>query len=310
MAWYKYYNLANRANTDEDISYFDRLITHPEYSGSKIVKEKFLNDIISNTIVKRASCRNSDYVDVRVPILSKSEIEDIKSKYGGFSSLGMYYTVRQNVPDRLKDFTPRSLNCDTFYTVYCRNILKEFNETRSAYRHEDFVRYRDECACFGDRSIRLGIPSGIPDKCVYSSCNGPLAYQTNQIKNSTCNFSVCNTIIDASDVTAGGVSINPSIIQACGSGLSKVERDKLKTRNDEIIAKKPKLEAVTNSDTLDSQSGSNAINLNNPIDSNSINENTIIDKLKTLTNTNKGALLSISIVISFFICCLLVVSIS
>ena len=222
--------------SDDDLRDFNRYITWGDYKignedvGRSDVKKKILDRILSQTNVKRACCSKKDTVNIRIPIPSNinlneySDKKDIYSKYGYFDVAGV--KIDQNTcPNDHKNFGAK---CDTFYNVYCANVLQMYKDQQkqvygpsAEYNHKEFIRYKPECACFGDISVFSEIPETFPRKCVFGGCSeGGKAYMDPGSRNQNCSLNVCKSIISAANADVGGsVNMKSNIQQKCGASL-------------------------------------------------------------------------------------------
>jgi hypothetical protein len=107
--------------------------------------------------------------------------------------------------------------CNTFYDVYCENVLNVFN--KSNLPQEQFLNYAPECACYVPKTIGQSIyPDSTPPACYKKDCNlNTGAYLDTLSRNTSCNLTVCQNIVNAENIKAGGkVSINPTTQNNCG----------------------------------------------------------------------------------------------
>ena len=134
------------------------------------------------------------------------------------------------------NYTGAGQKCDNFYSVYCANILDMYKKQLKAakgdsaeYNHEEFIRYKPECACFGDMSVFSEVPETFPRKCVFGGCGeGGKSYLDSGSRNANCSLNVCKSIINAANADVGGnMNIKSNITQTCGASLPPADRDAL-----------------------------------------------------------------------------------
>ena len=116
---------------------------------------------------------------------------------------------------------PDSPVCNAFYDVYCENIFNVFNNSKLP--QEDLLNYAPECACYIPKTISQSIyPDSTPSTCYKPDCNmNTSAYLDTISRNNSCNLTVCQNILNAQNITAGGkVSINPTLKNNCGQYIA------------------------------------------------------------------------------------------
>lgn len=216
-------------------------------NGSKETRDKYLNEIIKDTTIKRGCCLNKKQISVRVPLTPDrlKELDEFPEKFGPPSTTKLM--KKFNYEERLvaidknvckqngthdSDGNVNHSLCENFYRTYCKNTLKNFfNQTGTnfnTYNHDDYAFYSPDCACFGDvRGVNKAV-NGIPNKCIFSGCDPNKAYQDKLSRENSCDLTICNNLIDLSDSKVGGnINIKQNIEQVCGSDgqISEQESD-------------------------------------------------------------------------------------
>ncbi len=117
-----------------------------------------------------------------------------------------------------------SSNCDTFFDVYCTNVLNQFQKQN--LKPEDFVKYAPECACYAPRTEQQQIyPTNTPPACYKTGCDNvynATSYIDPVSRNVPCDITVCQNIFNAQVGNVGGnVIIDPKLENTCGPLLSE-----------------------------------------------------------------------------------------
>jgi hypothetical protein len=195
---------------------------------------------LSHQTIKRACCLGAydRPIDVHVPIPDPvPQIVGDGTKSGNLYKKFNYFVQRVNVPKELctspdlspsGNWTPGSENCDIFYKIYCKNMLKRYmdaigNDT-SKYDADEFNSYQQECSCYGFVDPRLGIPENTPKKCYMKGCSQELGDSNLVYLDPTsqsakgCEVQVCSAIFNAQNINAGSyININSQIdFGSCG----------------------------------------------------------------------------------------------
>jgi len=227
-----YASMPNSATSKDDLDYFNSAISYNGYTDSNDNKLKFLDNMLSNTTLKRFSCLGNNYVDVRLPVPPELRKEYDAGKFPDSYIKFNYYDKQIEIDDAYKvdGFTPGSKECDTFYTIYCRNMLNFYKEAvgEGNYNQKEFAKYKPECACYSDLSVLDTIPVGFAPKCLFTGCTDPAAYKDPKSRSGHCDLKLCQSIVSAAGADAGGnIALKADITQNCGSGLSQADRAKL-----------------------------------------------------------------------------------
>jgi hypothetical protein len=179
---------------------------------------------------------NSTGVKVRIPIPSDINFDlkingDFKQEFGFIDKI--VYVPESKCDPIWEKHTPY---CNNFYTVYCRNMLKDYKQQNDGkFDSDEWLQYKNECACYGElpnESFR-----NIPPKCFQPGCqiSSTSIYLDPRSKKEDCNLTICQAIFDAKGVTSGGAAnIDSKVEQNCGQ-----YEDLIKKPEDTDIAFKP-----------------------------------------------------------------------
>jgi hypothetical protein len=191
------------------------------------------DEILSNTTIKRACCMRANKdaepfkVGVRIPIPTGYNIgdevnSDIKLKF-------KYFDKKITVPTSMcgTDKYAGTETCDTFYKVYCANMLESYmKENNGSFDKDEWPKYKLECACHG-KLDEYGDPnalSGMPRKCYINSCTEqePGIYLDLDSRTKQCSSAICTAIVQATDNKVGGnMNVSSQINQKCGPQLEE-----------------------------------------------------------------------------------------
>lgn len=210
--------------------------------------QQFLNNTLTDTQLKRACCLANPITtntNVRIPLFPEieGEIEANPSVYGESELQYGYFDRPTEMPvpnmcpsgyDMINNPTQETYtNCDTFFKVYCSNIIKEFqNENPQGFDYLKFSYYKPECACFVPIPNWLkNLDANIAPKCLYPGCNagGNSSGGSGNVwldhvsKASNCDLTICQANINISGTEAeNDISIQNKIEQECGRQHSNV----------------------------------------------------------------------------------------
>jgi hypothetical protein len=127
--------------------------------------------------------------------------------------------------------------CNLFMKLYCDNMVIEYNKLN--LNEITFADYCPECACYAPRTeLETNIPDGISPKCYKNDCiDNSISYLDPISQVNTCQTTICNNIVNASDIAAGGdAKFNLRLSNECGAQIAaakdsfnqkKVESDRL-----------------------------------------------------------------------------------
>ena len=124
-----------------------------------------------------------------------------------------------------------SPKCNAFYDVYCTNVINYFNNNNLSY--DQLAYYAPQCSCYFPITSEQKIyPPTTPAKCYKQNCNSE-NYLDYTSRNKICSLGVCNTIMQANNITSlNNPNIDPIILQNCGNYIPSeiaVENESLKT---------------------------------------------------------------------------------
>jgi hypothetical protein len=181
------------------------------------------NELLTSSPLKTGCCfRNKDdekqrNVLVRVPLNPNENVDTQLKKFDfKFKSL----TIPENSCPT--DYYSGSNECNTFFDVYCSNLVSEFNKLNLPL--DNFTKYAPECACYAPKTdVQKIYPDNTPPACYKTNCDNvinPIAYVDPISRNNPCDLTVCNNIFNANNITAGGnVTIDAKLENACGNNL-------------------------------------------------------------------------------------------
>ena len=208
-------------------------------SGSTL--PRFMNDILSNTTIKKACCLKSgrdgntdDKFSVRVKIpvpknynFNDASEPDIWKKFG-------YIEKTVNVPKTMCTAPTLDVTygynediCQKFMPLYCENVKNFYkDELESIGKKPDpteFAKYSPECACYADRPKYLQKGGALPAICFADGCdtsNNNVFIDTASRK--PCSVTICQSNLDLDSLKAGGnVNVNSKVTQQCGNQLNQ-----------------------------------------------------------------------------------------
>ncbi len=110
-----------------------------------------------------------------------------------------------------------SAKCNGFYDVYCQNVVNYFNDNNLTY--DQLTKYAPQCSCYFTNTPEQSIfPRGTPSKCYKPNCSvSKKNYMDSSSRNKVCSLNVCNTILNANQITSlGSKNINNTILENCG----------------------------------------------------------------------------------------------
>jgi hypothetical protein len=215
------------------------------YAGSRLSSTNILptlDNIMTNTNIKRACCLGSNNIAVRIPLPKEVTFDVITDKNTVAKKFG-YYDKVITVPKTLcpaaydrftKPTDPDVMNnCDMFYSTYCNNAINDYNSNNTAlgktFDTNEFINFKSECACMlSPKYYGLdGKGINIIPKCLYPACSAG-QFATGQVwldqasrGVGDCNIVLCNSTTNFDNITAGGnVYITNKINQECGTKIT------------------------------------------------------------------------------------------
>lgn len=224
-----YGSMANTLTDPTSLDYYDQNLQPRGLVTQNINNpNQLLNGLVSSQNIKRACClgnvdpKNPNNYLVSVRLYGKGSGGIVGTLIGNLQSKYNYTDKIVSVPKSLcGSFTPRSTNCDNFYSVYCKNIINDFI-TKTGNTTFD-SNFKPECACYAP-TPQVIIDSGVnaPPKCYMPGCevNSGVYLDPNSSQAGTnCSLTICQANIDISKLTAGNnINIANKIQQNCGPG--------------------------------------------------------------------------------------------
>ena len=183
------------------------------------------DEILKKAPIKTGCCfRSKDdnkqrNVLVRIPLNPNENVDPLLKKFDfKFKTL----VIPENSCPI--NFYGGSNECNTFFDVYCTNLVNEFYKLNLPL--ENFNKFAPECACYAPKTdIQNVYPPTTPPACYKTNCDNvinPIAYIDPISRNNPCDLRVCNNIFNANNIQAGGnVNINAKLISSCGDNLPK-----------------------------------------------------------------------------------------
>jgi hypothetical protein len=154
-----------------------------------------------------------------------------------------------------------SNKCNAFVELYCKNVLKVFNDQKLP--SEDFIKYAPECACYAPREgVQLKYPSGTPSKCFKPGCENSLnIYMDPTSRNNQCDLTICENIVNLKNINANGdIQANIKLENICGPVINKANEDKVQQ---DLIQKEIKQKELLEQENLSLQQIINTEYINN-----------------------------------------------
>lgn len=181
------------------------------------------DDVLKNAPLKTGCCfrtKNDEKernVLVRIPLNPNENVDPLLKKFDfKFKSL--------KIPENSCpiNYYGGSNDCNTFFDVYCKNLLNEF--TKLNLPIDNFTKFAPECSCYAPNSNVENIyPPTTPPACYKTNCDNiidPIAYIDPISRNNSCDLTICNNIFNANNITAGGnVNISAKMESVCGNNL-------------------------------------------------------------------------------------------
>lgn len=215
-------------------------------ASSSETNQNILNNILSNTTIKRACCQHfpkggsakTVSVPVRLPIPKRKgddplSIDDSTgtgksaNKYGYYDYLAEVDVNEQNCGNYTKydpDGTEGS-NCDKFYELYCNNIVEEYLDAKggewNAADFKLFNDYKPECACFvpiPKEWQSSSVTNTFVPQCLLTGCkNSPYIDKVSRF-NDECNMTVClaDLTFNGNVIDQGNLDLSNAVTQKCG----------------------------------------------------------------------------------------------
>ena len=243
MNFYKYkenftqQNLDNNSfivkNDNIDQNYINQL---SEIEIQQIIDNYSNNTVTSNNIFEKGPLKlgcclknnntnnmkvNDTYVSYMVPLTQ--EVAKQNQELASFK----YQRKNINIPANTcpVGFETNLPNCYVFMEAYCKNMINQFNKLNLPL--EKFKNYCPECACFSPKTETEKLyPLGTPSKCYKEGCNeNSIAYLDDSSRNTSCNLSVCNNIINTTNISGEKVELTATLENQCGYFINNQDSD-------------------------------------------------------------------------------------
>jgi hypothetical protein len=198
-----------------------------------------LDEILSNTVIKRACCMNKNKsgitdtsydVRVRIPIPDSYTFDEHNSNTELWKKFG-YIDKTVSVPASMCDAFPHYENdnnkCYDFMALYCNNVKQFYKNSvaklNSGYNDDEFARYKPECACYGDQPSYIS--GSIPAHCYAPGCALNESF-LDESSREPCSVTICTANFNAADMAVGGdANINSKVTQNCGDQINDAKAD-------------------------------------------------------------------------------------
>lgn len=195
-----------------------------DYNPNDIkMTQNAFDELLKSAPLKTSCCfRNKNdekqrNVLVRIPLNPNENVDTQLKKFDfKFKSLSI---PENSCPI---DYYSGSNECNTFFDVYCSNLISEFNKLNLPL--DNFTKYAPECSCYAPKTdVQKIYPDNTPPACYKTNCDNvinPIAYVDPISRNNSCDILVCNNIFNANNITAGGdVKIDAKLENTCGNNL-------------------------------------------------------------------------------------------
>ena len=186
-----------------------------------------IGTILSETPIKLACCKRTEptnnsasTINVRVPV--NPTIKSINPNTQKFNFQYSQIKIPEgSCPANLYSGSP---DCDNFYGLNCDNIINYMREQNIDIQSE-LLNYAPECACYAPQTKdQAGYPPSTPSVCYKNGCDitsNPNVYLDPNSRDGnsqkTCSLTICNSINNFSELTAGGaINISPQTKNQCG----------------------------------------------------------------------------------------------
>jgi hypothetical protein len=236
-----YSGIKNNMIDDASMAGFGQITS--QYQTSAAAKA-YLDSVLSNTTIKRACCSQTTYtsadptkapdpikvpgIPVFIPVPTGYNLDDDNQAIRDVEKKFKYKQKMVYVPDSIcasKQLVPYEATCNTFYNVYCKNMMYLYKQELAAlgktFDAQEWKNLKPDCACYGEVNSSYD-SNGVPHKCYMPGCrdDNPYVYFDPDSRGKQCNSAICQSIFDLSNSQVGGaVNINQTVTQNCnGSG--------------------------------------------------------------------------------------------
>lgn len=220
-----YASITNNLTSDDELSDLHKtnVFMKPPviWVNDKTGDLKVLDDLLSQTVIKKSACMGNPTVSVRIPIPNDVTPYPQNSKFG-------YIDKNVVVPDKLRQqmidngYSPNSDKCNKFMHLYCKNSLKEYLTTNGGtFNRNEWPNFKPECACYGQQPSWMADYGSLPAVCWAPQCSvGSGAYLDLASQgNPNCTLQICNQNIDLSKIQAQ--QIDSTIQATCNQNQAK-----------------------------------------------------------------------------------------
>ena len=216
----------------------NKLISRAKLAKNNIADDTVkLNSYLDQTAKKRICCLarqggadaqgaiDSKGIDIRIPVPKGYDFDNdndkkMHTKFG-------YIDKRVYIPDSAcdKDWTPGSAYCNSFYEIYCSNILDSYiKENDGAYDALEWPAFKPDCSCYGqpDRDMDT---LNIARLCYMEGCEkgnaGSVYLDPTSREAKECSVTLCQAITKIPNAQVGrDINYQSNIEQKCGPGAN------------------------------------------------------------------------------------------
>lgn len=252
------------------------------------------DEVLDQTTIKRACClangidstATNFIVNVKLPIYPDYDFDALADNGATEMKFG-YINKQVSVPlsmcpsgyapgdDQADNDGSSYNNCDTFYSIYCANARKVYQDKidklGQAWDTVEFSKYAPDCSCYNQTptSIKtaqsLGYTINYNPSCVFQGCSSSASvYEDPVTREGSINCSsinVCSSTMDFKNISAGGnIDIDDAVEQACGFSSSTDSTDSSdggsSNADPAVVANDDGDNNVTSDDSSDSGSSS------------------------------------------------------
>lgn len=180
--------------------------------------EAYINNLLSDTTIKRANCHGKSFITVKIPIPSDFDSKNLNETEKKYGFLTKQIEIPTSIKQKFTSFYPGSTDCNNFYKAYCENV-KQFYK----YDAANLPIYSPECACYGNTDYTLQQHNVAPlcymPQCSYSNEKAYLDPMSRIIKN--CKKD-CDRMEGLPSYLIDNKTYVNTIIDNCGHVLSTV----------------------------------------------------------------------------------------
>ena len=192
-----------------------------------------INRILEDAPLKLSCCNTKDLNNLtsynfKVPLNPNNK--DVNTKQFDYQ----YQNIKIPPNSCPTNYNKYNSNCNAFMNIYCDNMYKEFKKLN--LEEKDFTKYSPECGCYApDTKEQKMFPLGIPSKCYKNDCiDNTISYLNPNSQNQTCSTTICQNIVNAVDISAGGAAtLSSNLVNNCGPQIDAAKQKAKENENKE-----------------------------------------------------------------------------